>query len=184
MKDGKKQQKKSKFLQKPTTRGEKRTREKRAEKRERRANWAFQSFNFFQKCADNSVFASRTVRPEIYEIKVLEKIDQEELNPKERWHFSEIYSDSESDNEKMTRKSPTAAGPSSSIQSSPPFEINARNLCPDTYVLVEIRSEVTKKNYYYVGVCQNMVCEEEGEVLIMFMKMYGKSPKTLIMDEN
>lgn len=52
------------------------------------------------------------------------------------------------------------------------------------YVLVEIKGEAKKNGYNYVGVCQSTVCEEEGEVLVMFMRAFGDNKKVFRMDEN
>lgn len=63
------------------------------------------------------------------------------------------------------------------------MELSALNIYPDVYVLVELASEMTHNCFQYVGVCQSKICEEEGEVLVIFMKLYGKGARTIIMDE-
>lgn len=155
---------------------------KHSKKMPKEESLGLNSFHFFQKSTGESVFAARTVLSDIHEIKVFEN-QGEEVDKVKVWHYSDVYSDTSSDEEKRCDQPLTSSGsPSTRIPSQ--FELTGKNIHPDTYVLVELKSEVTKKIYHYVGVCQSSLCEEEGEVLIMFMKMYGKDAKSFIMQES
>lgn len=142
------------------------------------------SLHYFEKHDDSHVLAGITAKSKLKKIQVLDSdtdTEEEEDYLQESQHQRIKYRDVFlSDNEEETR---VETG-SSSNQPLNRYEVTARNITCGTYVLVEIKGQIKNHVYNYVAVCQSSVCEEEGEVQVMFMRTCDSSKKLFRTDEN
>lgn len=97
--------------------------------------------------------------------------------------YGDVFS-SDSEEEMRKQFDCNMVQPSTSKSKLSEFVLTTSNIKSGTYVLVEIKGEAKKNVYNYVGVRQSTVCEEEGEVLVMFMRAFGDNKKVFRMDEN
>lgn len=122
-----------------------------------------QSFHLFERLDSTSVSAGRTATSELRKLVVLNATEESDSDDNNRLRYSDVYSESEDEQSMDFLESATPhqheeqPEPRQSSRLKP-HELSDLNIHPDTYVLVEIKSEITQHVSKYVGVCQSDVC--------------------------
>lgn len=148
------------------------------------------SLHYFEKHNANHVLAGVTAKSKLKKIKVLDsdeednyemEVEENGMVQNHKVRYGDVFS---SDSEEEMRQQFDCDIVQSSTSKLSEFVLKTSNIKSGTYVLVEMKGEAKKNVYNYVGVCQSTVCEQEGEVLVMFMRAFGDNKKVFRMDEN